>query len=59
MTRYPVQPRDRIFVKGYRFLYFAKNSRNQTTKIARKFLIMLNNQPQMNLKLLLKKKLVI
>ena len=23
--RYSVQPRDRIFVKGYRFLYFAKN----------------------------------
>ena len=25
MTRYSVQPRDRIFVKGYGFLYFAKN----------------------------------
>ena len=25
MTRYLVQPRDRIFVKGYRFLPFAKN----------------------------------
>ena len=25
MTRYSVQPRDRIFVKGYRFLSFAKN----------------------------------
>ena len=24
MTRYSVQPRDRIFVKGYRFLSFAK-----------------------------------
>ena len=23
--RYSVQPRDRIFVKGYGFLYFAKN----------------------------------
>ena len=23
--RYSVQPRDRIFVKGYRFLSFAKN----------------------------------
>ena len=25
MTRYSVQPRDRIFVKGYRFLSFSKN----------------------------------
>ena len=25
MARYSVQPRDRIFVKAYRFLSFAKN----------------------------------
>ena len=25
MTRYSVQPRDRIFLKGYEFLSFAKN----------------------------------
>ena len=25
MRRYSVQPRDRIFVKGYEFLSFAKN----------------------------------
>ena len=25
MTRYSVQPRDKIFVKGYVFLSFAKN----------------------------------
>ena len=25
MTRYSVQPRDRIFIKGYGFLSFAKN----------------------------------
>ena len=25
MTRYSVQPRDRIFVKGYEFFSFAKN----------------------------------
>ena len=25
MTQYSVQLGDRIFVKGYRFLYFAKN----------------------------------
>ena len=26
MMRYSVHPRDRIFAKGYRFLYFAKNN---------------------------------
>ena len=26
LTRYSVQPRDRIFVKGYGFLSFAKNT---------------------------------
>ena len=25
MMRYPVQPRDQLFVKGYGFLTFAKN----------------------------------
>ena len=25
MTRYSIQPRNRIFVKGYRILSFAKN----------------------------------
>ena len=25
MTRYSVQPKDRILVKGYRFLSFSKN----------------------------------
>ena len=25
MTRYSTQPKDQIFVKGYRFLSFAKN----------------------------------
>ena len=32
MTRYLAQPRDRIFVKGYRFLSFAKNMRNNIGK---------------------------
>ena len=27
-----LQPRDRIFVKGYGFLYFAKNNGNNTGK---------------------------
>ena len=30
--RYSVQPRDRIFVKGYGFLSFAKNMRNNIGK---------------------------
>ena len=42
MTKYLVQPRDRIFVKGYGFLSFAKNMGN--------FLITLNNLQQMHLK---------
>ena len=33
MTRYSVQPRDRIFVKGYGFLSFAKNMGKNIDKI--------------------------
>ena len=45
--RYSVQPRDRIFVKGYGFLHFAKNmgknigkniSENLSTKYSEKLL---------------------
>ena len=32
MTWYSVRPRDRIFVKGYGFLYFAKNMDNYIGK---------------------------
>ena len=32
MTRYSVQPRDRIFVKSYGFLPFAKNMGKNTGK---------------------------
>ena len=32
MTRYSVQPRDRIFVKGSGFLSFAKNMRRNIGK---------------------------
>ena len=32
MTRYSVQPRDRIFVKGYGFLPFAKNMGKKFSK---------------------------
>ena len=46
--------RDRIFVKGYRFLSFAKNIGKSIGKNISKNLsrIMLNNQPHMYLKLL-------
>ena len=33
MTAYSVQPRDRIFVKGYGFLPFAKNMGKNFSKI--------------------------
>ena len=32
MTRYSIQPRDRIFVKDYRFLSFARNMGRITGK---------------------------
>ena len=41
MTRYSVQPRDRIFVKGYQFLSCAKNkniSKNLRDKYSQKLL---------------------
>ena len=58
-----VQTWDRLFVKGYGFLSFAKNmgknmdkniSKNLSRKYSRKFSIILNNLPQMGLKLLQK-----
>ena len=61
MTRYLVQPRDQIFVKGYGFLYFAESmcgnigkniSKILSGKTVKNFLIMLNNLQQMRLKLL-------
>ena len=33
MTRYSVQPRDRILVKGYRFLSFASDMKKIFVKI--------------------------
>ena len=52
MTQYSVQPRERIFVKDYKFLPFAKNmgkniSRNLSGKDSQNFLIMLNNLQKM------------
>ena len=39
MTRYSVQPRDRIFVKGYGFLFFADNMGKNFGKNISKILI--------------------
>ena len=63
MTCYSVQPND--IVKGNRFLSFAKNmsknigkhiSKNVSSKYRLKPLTMLNNLPQMHLKLLQKER---
>ena len=56
--RFLVQSRN-IFVKGYRFLSFAKNMSKNTDKsqalnLVKKFLIILNKLQQMLLKLLQK-----
>ena len=60
MIQYSVQPRYRIFTKGYGFLSFAKNIgkisgkiiiRTYMGNIARIILIMLENLSQMSLKL--------
>ena len=60
MTHYSVQPRDRIFVKGYGFLSFAKNMgrnisknkrKNLSGKSSQNFLITPNNLLLMHLKL--------
>ena len=37
MMRYSVQPRDRIFVKGYGFLSFAKNMSKNIAKNISKY----------------------
>ena len=34
--RYSIEPRDRIYVKGYGFLSFAKNMGTHATKVAEK-----------------------
>ena len=54
--RYSVQPRDRIFVKGYGFLSFAKNmgkniGNNISKNLSENFLIIPKNPLQMHLKL--------
>ena len=63
MTRYSVQPRDQIFVKGYGFLSFAKNmgknigkniSKNLSGKYSQKLLDHAKRSATDALKLLLK-----
>ena len=64
MARYSVQPRDRIFVKGYGFLSFDIKIwvkifvkiyiKTYVVNTAKILLIMLNNLQQMHLKLLQK-----
>ena len=65
MIRYSLQPRDSIFVEGYGFLFFARNmgkniarniSENVSINTIRKFLVILNNLLQMQLKLLQKER---
>ena len=57
MTRYLVQPKDRIFIKGYGCLSFAKKVKTWVVNTAENFLIIPNNPIQMRLKLLQKEKL--
>ena len=46
--RYSIEPRDRIYVKGYRFLSFAKNmGKNLRNKHDKNFLVVLQNLQQM------------
>ena len=62
MRGHSVQTKNRILIKGYGFLCFAKNmsknidkkSKNVNVNIVRNFLIMPNNLQQMHLKLLQK-----
>ena len=59
MMRYSIQPRNKIFVRGYEFLSIAKNmgkniGKNLSGKYSQKLRVMLNNLLQMHLKLLQK-----
>ena len=47
--RYSIEPRDRIYVKGYGFLYFAKNMGKSLSNkyMVKNFLIALKNPQQM------------
>ena len=46
--RYSIEPRDRIYVKGYGFLSFTKNmGKSLSNKYGQNFLIVLKNLQQM------------
>ena len=53
--RHSIEPRDRIYVRGYGFLSFAKNmGKSLSNKYGQNFLIVLQNLQQMQLKQLQK-----
>ena len=60
--RYSIEPKDGIYVKGYRLLSFAKNisihatktAKSMSNNIVKKLLIVLKNLEQMQQKLLQK-----
>ena len=53
--RHSIEPRDRIYVRGYGFLSFAKNmGKSLSNKYGQNFLIVLKNLQQMQLKQLQK-----
>ena len=46
--RYSIEPRDRIYVKGYGFLSFPKNmGKSSSNKYGQTFLLVLKNLQQM------------
>ena len=45
--RYLIEPRDRIYVKGYGFLYFAKNIGKNLINTVKNYSIALKNLQQM------------
>ena len=46
--RYSIEPRDRIYVKGYGFLSFAKNmGKGLSNKCGQKLILVLKNLQQM------------
>ena len=59
LARYSIEPRDQIFVTGYRFLSFAKSiwysiSKNLAVNTVKSFFIELNKLHHIHLKLLQK-----
>ena len=44
---YSIEPKDKIYVQGYGFLSFAKNTGKNLINIVKNFLILLKNLQQM------------